>query len=203
MDIELENQVEAMSKVEVMDKYLDSLEKKIDASEIYRVVNQVFGIDLDSVSILSPEKTKSSRVVIGSCLNHYGNKITGKEIRKIINQTFGINLDGISSLEKAKISLFSKGQWIIRNEKDLFVVHTGSGDIDVKVFPTKYFTEQTGLEELPKDLQQSLTRIGYHYEEKIGSFYFKNPSGQAVPDAFKGQTIGAIVEVIHNLYSHL
>ena len=72
--------------------------------------------------------------------------MTGVDIRGMINQIFGINLNGVSSLEGAGISLYSKGQWVLQSDKDLFVVYTGSGDLDVKVFPTEYFTKQTGLE---------------------------------------------------------
>ena len=121
----------------------------------------------------------------------------------MLNQNFGINLLAIDALEQERISLYSKGQWVVQNDRDLFIVYTGSDDVDVKVFPTKYFTEQTGLDVLPSDLQHLLSRIGFHYDKKMQSYYFANPTGQAVSDQFKGQTIGAIVEVIHRLYSHL
>ena len=116
---------------------------------------------------------------------------------------FRCNLDGIDSLEKARISLYSKNQWIIQSDRDLFVVHTGTGDVDVKVFPTDFFTEQTGLTDLPNDLQQSLISLGYSFNQQVGSYSFSNPTGLAIPDAFKGQTMGAISKAIHNLGTQL
>ncbi|HHT7188219.1 TPA: hypothetical protein ACTZ5N_001480 [Bacillus cereus] len=201
-----------MTKVELMDKYLDSHQGIITSSEICDIVMSTFQFDLTTKSVQSKEfvmtGTVSStehiaKMAIDSGLSRYGKKVTGIEIRKLINQIFGINLDGISSLDGARISLFSKGQWIVRGEQDLFVVHTGLDDVDVKVFPTNYFIEQTGLEELPEDLQQSLTRFGFYYDEKIGCYYYSNPSGEAVSDAFKGQTIGTLLKVIQHSYPSL
>jgi hypothetical protein len=209
-NIELDGQIEVMTKVEIMDKYIDSFRKKISSSVICRVMNSIFGFDLDSIPVLSKvaesfvtSEKPLARVVIDSYLEEYGKGITGAEIRGMINQIFGINLDAITALEGARISIYSKNQWVIQHEHDLFVVQTGTGDIDVKVFPTKYFTEQTGLKEVPNDLHHSLTRMGFSYHEKIGSYYFLNPTGEAIPDAFKGQTIGAIIEVIRHSYSNL
>jgi len=199
-----------MKKAEMMDKYLDSYGKRISSSEICHVVDLMFKINLDETPILSKEKeevdgvsSSIGREVIDSHLNQYDRDITGAEIRKIINEIFGVNLEAISSLEGARISLYSKGQWIVQHEKDLFVVYTGASDVDVKVFPTNYFTEQTGLVELPSDLQHALTSIGYYFDEKIDSYYFLNPTGEAVPDAFKGKTIGAILGVIQHSFSNL
>ncbi len=199
-----------MKKAEMMDKHLESYGKRISSSEICHVVDLIFKINLDETPILSKEKeevdgisSSTGREIIDYHLNQYDGDITGAEIRKIINEIFGVNLEGISSLERARISLYSKGQWIVRHEKDLFVVYTGASDIDVKVYPTNYFTEQTGLVELPSDLQHALTSIGYHFDEKIGSYYFSNPTGEAVPDAFKGKTMGAILGVIQQSFSNL
>ncbi|GAB6991087.1 hypothetical protein [Paenibacillus pini] len=175
-----------MTKVELMDTQLASYEGKLNSSEICRVVEEIFGFNLDPAQ-----------------LGYNGDPISGADIRKLINQKFGVNLDGVASLEKAKISLYSKGQWVVRNEHDLITVLTGTGDVDVKVLPTAYFMEQTGIQELPNELQQSLTSLGYSYDEEVGGYYYSNPSGKAVPDAFKGQTIGAIVQVIQQRYSDL
>ncbi|MDM5250997.1 MULTISPECIES: hypothetical protein [unclassified Lysinibacillus] len=204
-----------MKKAEMMDKYLDSYGKKISSAEICHVVDLIFKINLDKVPILSKAMEEAdvvsssagnaliSRELIDSHLNQYASEITGTEIRKIINKIFGVNLEGISSLEGARISLYSKGQWIVQHEKDLFVVHTGVRDVDVKVFSTNYFTEQTGLVELPTDLQHALTSLGYYFDEKMDSYYFSNPTGEAVPDAFKGKTMGAILGVIQHSFSDL
>lgn len=212
---ELDDQIDAMTKAEIMDKFFDSFEEKINSSEICRFVKSIFNFDLDSKTVLSKELKKAvsskegeaivpfSRTVIDSYLDQVEKKVTGAEIRRIINQIFEINLEAISSLEGARISLYSKNQWVVQHDKDLFVVHTGTDDVDVKIYPTKYFTKQTGLEVIPIELQYSLTNIGFSYYEKIYSYYYANPSGEAVTDAFKGQTMGAIMKVIKDYYSHL
>lgn len=196
-----------MKKAEKMDQHLDFYGGKISSSEICYVVDLIFGFNLDKTPILSKEiegtSLSTGREVIDYHLHQYDGEISGVEIRKIINEIFGVNLEAISSLEGSRLSLYSKGQWIVQHEKDLFVVHTGAGDVDVKVFPTNYFTEHTGLEELPTDLQDALIGLGYYYNEKMDSYYFSNPTGEAVSDAFKGQTIGAILGVIRHSYSNL
>ncbi|NYF23626.1 hypothetical protein [Sporosarcina sp. JAI121] len=205
----------AMSKIEMMDDYLERFEGKMSGSGISKVVKEVFGIDLDAMERLINERLGSfelqwesttlplSHVVIDSYLDHHGRDMTGTEVRGMINHFFGVNLDGIASLEKARISIYSKGQWIVQHANDLFVIHTGAGDTDVKIFSTDYFTEKTGSNELPSELRQSLLRLGFSYDEKMGSCHFSTSTGQAVPDAFKGQTIGTIVEFIHNYYGQL
>jgi len=213
---EEDNQVEVMTKVEMMDKHFESYGKRVDSSEICRVIHSIYGFDLDAMPILfkvteeqlekhslTRDTVPLSRIVIDSFLEQHGKEATAAEIRNMINQIFGTNLDGISALTGSRISLFSKGQWIVRSDKDLFLVHTGPGDVDVRIVPTKYFTEQTGLEDLPNDLQHALTSIGFYYNEKIGSYYFSNPTGEAVHDSFKGQTLGAIMKVIRESYSYL
>ncbi|MCQ6277139.1 hypothetical protein JMM81_19885 [Bacillus sp. V3B] len=202
-----------MSKAAMMDKYLDSYGKTISSSIICEVVNSIFGMNLDEAPILTKVDTVEglsstgdklmSRLVIDSHLKQSGEEITGVNIRGMINEIFGVNLEAISSLEGARISLYSKDQWVVHQEKDLFVVHTGTGDVDVKIYPTTYFTEQTGVAELPTDLQHLLIALGYSYNEGIGRYYFSNPTGEAVPDAFKGQTIAAISKVIQQSFSNL
>jgi hypothetical protein len=202
----------------MMDKYFDSYGKTIRGSEICNVVKSIFRIDLDAITVLSKEaeehlkaipstdgtaKQSKAKLVMDSYLDQYEKEITGSDIRRMINQFLGINLDAISSLVGARISLYSKDQWVVQQENDLFAVKTGTGDVDVEIFPTTYFTEQTGLKELPNALQLSLSTIGFCNNEEIGSYYYVSPTGEAVPDAFKGRTIGAILEVIHKSYAHL
>jgi hypothetical protein len=200
-DTEFDAQMEAMTKAKIMDKYFDSFEEKIDHSVVFRFVQSIFHFDLDNTPVIT-EKDRSS-VVVDSYLNQEEGKITGAKIRSIINQIFGINLDAISALDGARISLYSKDQWVLQHDKDLFVVHTGNDDIDVRIYQTKFFTEQTGLETLPEDLQYSLTSMGFYYNEELRSYYYTNPSGEAVPDAFKGQTMGIILNTIKQSYSSL
>lgn len=208
----LNKQIEVLSKKEVMDQYLYSLEGIIGTKEICQAVNGIFGLDLltklmlpDAIASLSPlgGNDLSPKLAIDSYLNQFNRNLTGNEIREMINHLFGINLDGISSLENSGISLYSKGQWIARQDFDLFVVHTGIGDIDVKVIPTAYFTKKTGLDHLPESLQQDLSELGFYYNDEVGALYYANPSGQAVPDAFKRKTMGAIMKVIQHSYMDL
>ncbi|HDR7514583.1 hypothetical protein AB1I92_25695 [Bacillus mobilis] len=208
----LEKGLNRVNKVEVMDKHLDSHQGKITSTEVCNIVMSIFKFDLTTKPVLSKEwimaeaisSTENiAKIAIDSGLAHYGERVAGIEIRQLINQIFGINLDAISSLEGARISLFSKEQWVVRDEQDLFVVHTGLGDVDVKIFTTDYFTEQTGLGALPKSLQQSLTNFGFSCDEKAGCYYYSNPSGEAIPDAFKGQIIGTILKEIHDSYQSL
>lgn len=194
---------ETMTKVDIMDKYLDSYQGKITSSEICSIVKTIFKFDLETKPVLLSSTEGTAKMAIESGIAQYGKNISGAEVRKLINHIFGINLDAISSLDGARISLFSKEQWVVQHEQDLFVIHTGLGDVDVKIYPTDYFTEQTGLGELPEELQQSLASIGFYYDEKVGSYYYSNPSGKAIPDSFKGQTIGAILKVIHHSYQSL
>lgn len=226
--------IEAMAKVEVMDKYLDFYGKKIDPLEIRRVVNDIFAINLDRVSeegegkatrsypdeimqgvrkVLSIEGTPIEKdayimslpkvKVMDLYLQYYGEKIESSEIRRVINQIYGINLNGISGLEAARISLYSKGQWISKTKRDLFEVHTGTGDIDVWIVPSEYFVEKTGLTTLPEELQALLEKLGYWYNSDKGAFYYTTNSDETVPDSFKGQTIGAISNVVTTYYPNL
>ncbi len=201
-----------MSKIEMMDKYLETYTKEITSTEICYTVDSVFKFNLDETPILSSTKEQirsllgndpTPREAIDLYIRHYKGELTGKEIRQIINEIFGVNLEAISSLETARISLYSKGKWVVQSEHDLFVVYTGPGDVDVKVYPTSYFTERTGLTDLPVDLQHSLTSLGYYFDKTLESYYFINPTENAISDAFKGKTMGAILDVIQRSFSDL
>ncbi|EAZ85327.1 hypothetical protein CNQ87_19895 [Lysinibacillus fusiformis] len=196
-----------MKKAEMMDQHLETYEEKISSTEIWHTVDLIYKINLDEAPIVNKEmegmSSLSGREAIDSFLQQYEGTITGARARSILNEMFGVNLDAISSLEGARLSLYSKGQWIVQHEKDLFVVHTGAGDIDVKVYPTNYFLEQTGLKQLPTNLQQELASIGYYFDDTKDSYYYSNPTGEAVSDAFKGKTIGAILGVIQQSFAHL
>ncbi len=220
--------IEAMAKVEVMDKYLDYYGKKIESIEIRRVINDIFAINLNRVSeegegkatqaypdeimqgirkVLSMEGTLVEQdafimslpkvKVMDLYLEYYGDKIESSEIRRVINQIYGINLNGISGLEAARISLYSKGQWISKTERDLFEVHTGTGDIDVWILPSMYLIENTGITTLPEELQDLLKNLGYWYNSVKGAFYYSTNSNVTVPDVFKGQTMGAISNIVN------
>ncbi|WP_051348364.1 hypothetical protein [Peribacillus kribbensis] len=198
-------------------------------SDITRVVKDIFEIDLDRISseyhgsvvlkypeeimegILKEIGTGSNKTEIDQkimamkkaeamdlFLRSRQNKLTGPEIRKVINDIFGINLDGISSLENGRISLYSKGQWILRNDNDLFVVWTGKNDKDAKIYPTAAFTTETGSNTIPQSLKEKLFDLGYQYKED-GSCYYEDPNDETVPDAFKGKTMGILLDTIKSL----
>jgi hypothetical protein len=203
------------SKAQQMDHYLESIGVPFGYPEVQHIVQSLFGIDLDTKTLLSaegkealallPVKTNHplARTLLQSTIENSSKQLNGAEIRQIINQFFGINLDAISALEKARVSIYSKEQWIVQQPRDLFVVHTDPSDITVKIYPTPYFIENTGREELPKALQQALAGLGYEYDEKEGSSSFANPTGEPVEDAFKGRTIGAITQVIQQSYTNI
>ena len=93
-------------KAEMMDRMVKACKNKITSSEIYNIVYQLFGFDLDSVPTLKrTEYTTTkvfglpSRMVIDPHLKTLGEKVSGAEIREMINEIFGINLDAISALE--------------------------------------------------------------------------------------------------------
>ncbi|MDW0112852.1 hypothetical protein QT711_06615 [Sporosarcina saromensis] len=195
--------IDDMPKVNIMDMYVSTFKFPIDGKQICQCVKEVFGIQIDSKYVLPKKRDLRADYVCGfnvrlidNYLKELQNQLTGQEIRLLINDIFGINLDAIDSLEKTQISLYSKGQWIVQQASDLFVVHTGIGDIDAWVLPTDYYIEQTGLKELPVQLQQNLASIGYEYNSDIQGMYYCNPTGEAVEDAFKGRTMRAILSCI-------
>jgi hypothetical protein len=195
---------ESRSKIEEMDNHIDSLVKQITVSDICKAVDLFFGIPLEGVPIINKNFVNlTPKTAMETYMNRHEHEMRSKEIRKMINHIFGINLEGIDSLSKLRISLYSKGQWIVQNEKDLFIIHTGKNDVDVKVIPSEYFAKQTGLSELPKDLQDSLASLGFNYDDNIKGSYYLNPDNESVSNEFKKQTIGFIVGVIQKHYSHL
>ncbi|MBX0358212.1 hypothetical protein [Halobacillus sp. Nhm2S1] len=223
-------EIHSLSKVDAMDLYLSRNNKKVKPEEIRSIVNGVYSIDLEAVSELGVGKQTSTypddvlqRVrqalngevsdeaiikmtkveVMDLYWQTFEGKMTGDDMRKMINAIFGINLAGISGLEGTGVSLFSKNQWISRYDRDLFVVHTGADDVDVWVYPTDYFKDQTGLEENPRVLEVALTAFGFVYSEEKDALYYANPTGESVPDNFKGQTLGKIIEVIKEDYEGL
>ncbi|UOR10385.1 hypothetical protein [Halobacillus amylolyticus] len=137
-------------------------------------------------------------------LQDYGEKISPSEIRRLILDIFRINLEGISGLERSRISLYSKGQWMTQQPTDLFVVSTGPDDIDVKIYPGEYFVEKTGLTAIPYELAKKLKSLGYREDQnQEGALYYCNPAYTAVANSFKKQTMGAIAETVQKHYQEL
>lgn len=125
-------------------------------------------------------------------------KLSGAEYRVLINQIYGVNLDGIAKLEHAQVAIHSKGQWILKSDQDLIILRSSLDDVEVFVAPTDYYTFLTGSTELPASLIEKLSNMGFTYDEPTNAYYYANPTGQSIPDAFKGQTLGTIVGTIAN-----
>ncbi|PID14844.1 hypothetical protein CSV63_10360 [Sporosarcina sp. P34] len=216
---ELINYISKLAKIDVMDMYIDQYQDKITSLVIYEAIAQAFKFHLEQVPVLTTEKigtfeippltdlktcsSLSSQVILDLYLAHHNHHVTGDEIRTMINHYFGMNLVGIDGLGKTRISLYSKGQWLVKDDKDLFVIHTGTKDVDVKIYCTDYFTARTGSKNLPTELLQSLASMGYSYNSQVDAYYYSNPSGLTVSNAFKGKTIDAIIENTHVLYKSI
>lgn len=185
-----------MSKAEAMDKLIEAYSEPWSSSAIIDIVREAFSLDLNALSDL----VRPPRDVFEDFLSQRQDApITGTDIRRRLNEAVGINLDGLSALDGARFSLFSKGQWMVRGERDLFVIHTGPGDIDATILTTDHYVQLTGTTELPPQLKDDLTALGYRYDETKQVYTYSDPGGNAVPDAFKGQTIRAIRQAIGQL----
>ena len=203
----------AMSKVELMDQHLESCGKDFGYEEVRQIVHSLFDIDLETKIVvfkeylapLSWDETNEdipvARVALEYYLDQSKGTLTGKEVRTIIKNLFGINLDGISSLAGAKISIYSKEQWITQHDHDLFVVDTPLGDADVRIYPTPLFTKKTGLNRVPTELQQALAVLGYSFDSDNNWCYYCNPTGESVGHEFKVETIETIRQIILDSYN--
>lgn len=218
-ETELIDYISKLAKIDVMDMYIDQYKDKVTSLVIYEAIAQAFKFHLERVPVLTTEKigtfemppltdletcsSLSSQVILDLYLAHHNHHVTGDEVRTMINHYFGMNLVGIDGLGKTRISLYSKGQWLVKDDKDLFVIHTGTKDVDVKIYCTDYFMARTGLKNIPIELQQSLAGLGYSYSSQVDAYYYSNPSGLTVSNAFKGKTIDAIIENTHVLYQSI
>jgi hypothetical protein len=228
---ELDSQINDMSKVEVMDRYLASSDDELTGTEIREVIDNIYRISLDTISAngegsllalypldimervretqkVDPASTEidlqimsmTKVEVMDKFLYSYGKKITGSEIRRIVNGIFGVNLNGIATLDNARLSIFSKGQWIIQNDTDILLVSSGRGDIDVKVSAAPYFIEKTDSDPFPNELHNLLTKLEFSYNEEMKAFNYSNPTGLSISDSFKGDLIGPLVTCIKEHY---
>ncbi|MDE0582474.1 hypothetical protein ON064_05385 [Planococcus sp. A6] len=127
--------------------------------------------------------------------------LSAAETSLLINQIFGVNLIGISSLEGKQLAISSKGQWIVKSDRDLFILESSLDDVDVSIYAGPYLQELTEGSELPASLIAKLTELGFTYQEKEQLLYYKNPTGESVPDAFKGQLIGILLGTIAQEYA--
>ncbi|ARJ38632.1 hypothetical protein SporoP8_06975 [Sporosarcina ureae] len=217
-ETELLDYISKLAKIDVMDMYIDQYKykDKVTSPVIYEAIAQAFKFHLERVPVLTTEKIGTfvippltdlktcsslpSQVILDLYLAHHNHHVTGDEVRTMINHYFGMNLVGIDGLGKTRISLYSKGQWLVKDDLDLFVIHTGTMDVDVKIYCTDYFMARTGSKNIPIELQQSLASLGYSYNAQVDAYYYSNPSGLTVSNAFKGKTIDAIIELTDVLY---
>ncbi|MBH0230306.1 hypothetical protein [Halobacillus yeomjeoni] len=191
IDLEEISQLDAGKQVSTFEDFIiEGVKASLDEDEIDEPLDEY---------ILSLSKVE----IMDLYFESYNGEMDGGTIRNIINEIFGTNLTGISALEGTGVSIFSKNQWITQYDYDLFVVETGIDDVDVWIYPTTYFMNQTGMTELPVDLQHALQDIGYYYSEDKDTLYFSDPGGKSVPDRFKGQTLGILVGFIQNNYAEL
>lgn len=140
--------------------------------------------------------------VMDRYIKEHDNRLTGAESRILINQIFGVNLDGISTLEYSQLAISSKGQWILKSDTDLFILESSLDDVDVSVYATSHFEQVTGSKKLPESLKTKLMNLGFTYNEETELLYYINPTGESVPDAFKGQVLGIIVGTIMAEYKN-
>lgn len=230
----LDSQIDKMTKVEVMDRYLGTFGKKVTGKEVRKAVLGVFNISLDTISEknygshlaiysddimqtlrqslkVAPDSTvKDAEImamtkaeVMDHFIKFHRNTLTSAEDRVIINEIFGVNLNGISSLEHARLSIYSKGTWVLQSPTDLFVVSSSNDDVSLYVGTTDYFATHTGSNDLPNSLKQTLISLGFSYDEATGKYFYMNPSGLSVSDSFKGQILGAVLKTIQTEYASM
>lgn len=182
-----------MKKAEVMDQQLREYGNQVTSGELFEIVKEVFGFDLDIVPLLVAEQG-TSREVVDRYLEELGGNKSGFQIRQLINQLFGVNLEALSALEGEGISVYAKRRWVIAEPSDCFVVYSGDGDRIARVFTTPAYEQKTGCCTVPEVLAQGLIQMGYVANYNNTSFYYENETDTAVPDVFKGQTIGTLLQ---------
>lgn len=191
------------TKAMFMDRLLTESGGRHYHEAIEEAVKTAYGIDLSQVPTLAgadagnrgrPQEPENASAALRKAGEKGLLKMDGPSARVFINQLCGVNLDAISALEGAGIALFSKGQWILQNKDDFIEVRTSEGDREVIISATEEFTQKNGNADLPLALREALLKLGYQAApDGSGSFLFASSDGKAVPDAFKGATISAIM----------
>jgi hypothetical protein len=215
-----------MPKVEVMDRYLESTGKlkgkeireaikDVFGADLNYISEKNYGsklsiyhvsvmeslrislnVDSNSTELDAQIMAMTKNEVMDRFIEVHDFSLTGAQIRVLINQIFGVNLDGISGLEHLRISIYSKGLWILQGDTDLFVVSSSLDDVELYVASTDYFKETSGSNQLPDSLKQKLISIDFSYDADLNQFVYRNPTNESVPDAFKGQVIGSVVGTV-------
>ncbi|AZN41163.1 hypothetical protein [Paenibacillus albus] len=179
------------TKAAQMDKLIEASAANIRSTELLAIIRQIFNIDLRTLPL-----TPLPQSVLDTYLEQAAGAAAGPDVRRTLNETLAINLDALSALEGARISLFSKDNWMLQQQDDLFVVHTGAGDVDVTITPTAYYAQQSGSNSMPQELSEALVLLGFTYDQASQSCSYADPSGEPVSDAFKGQTMRTLITFI-------
>ena len=156
-------------------------------------------VDANSPELDTQIMAMTKNEVMDRYIEVHDYSLTGAQSRILINQIFGVNLDGISGLEHSKVSIYSKGQWILQGDTNLFIVSSSLDDVELYVATTNYFEETSGSKQFPESLKQNLLSIGFSYDADLNQYIYRNPTNESVPDAFKGQVIGNVLGTIAEL----
>lgn len=171
--------------------------------EIMEGVRKTLNGDPTDTSLDGYIMSLSKAEVMDKFLQSYGNQIEGSDVRRVINYIFGVNLDGISALEYARLSIYSKGQWVLKSPTDIFIISSNKGDVGIFVEVTPYYIEQLGTDLLPSDLADFLTEQGFAYNLESDQYEYYNPDGESVSDELKGLIINTVVSYINDHYLDL
>lgn len=159
-------------------------------------------IEIGSMEMDAQIMAMKKNEVMDRYIEVHDQSLTGAEFRELANQIYGTNLTGISALEHSRLSIYSKGQWITKGDKDLFIVSSSLDDVELYVSATETFEEITGSNKLPEKLRQTLISYGFTFDAEQDRFVFRNTTDESVPDAFKGQVLGAVLETIQTEYTN-
>jgi hypothetical protein len=90
-------------------------------------------------------------------------------------------------MNRERISIHMQGKWIQYHEDDLFVIFYGENDEDVQVYTSCYYESKFGTKELPVNLKRELEKIGVHYDDNVGEYYFSRIDGIPISDEMKAK----------------
>lgn len=169
--------------------------------DVMSSVRESLRIPSDSTKLDKKIMNMPKAEVMDRYISVHNDWLTGAEDRILINQIFGVNLDGISGAERARMSIQSKGEWILQNDNDLFVISSSLDDVSLYVSATDYFIANTGSNEFPTSLKEKLIGFGFTYDEAFERYSYTNPTGESAPESFKSPTINAILTTIATEYA--
>lgn len=171
--------------------------------EIMQGVRESLNLSPSDTSLDSTIMAMTKVEVMDRFLDSYGSQITGTDIRRVINEIFGVNLTGISGLEHARLSIYSKGQWVLDSPTNVLIISSSKGDIDLYVGVTDYYIQQLGTDQLPTELQTFLINLGFVYNTTTHQYDYHNSAGTSVSDALKSQVINKLVATIQSDFINL